>query len=465
MINVGLAVRNYGEGRISIINDKINGYKNHNGSGNYYFWRKILEWTSKKRSSEFIKILFIDNTDNEEAKTLEILQKVYNVQIDSKKIHHLKYIDLKQYNLIYCSGLPNSIEFYIKNEIKKYINNGGGIVIENINRYNQNINIISEIENIYINEFDKPLSTKSYWTLNSKRHYIYEKSINMGFVSGLSINQFSNWDILITDFEQKETDFELDQDKYITDTTAGAEFGISFSSSIYNGILEYNEDSEIFLFNGYKDKIYSAIYYESLYGIFTSEILEAKSDIIRWNNISFQVELDDFSSIYLFVASSDTKTQFSKKEWEEIPINKTKNISHLKGKYLQFMIIVKCDINFGIIPLIKNINLSYFSKDQSVRFFTKSFMLKNKPEHVILTYNAEKNDDSIINFAISGEEFPSIKSYQYIEPNKVNYLDEISKKSNRIKVMVEIVGTSEMQIKLHEFSLMFSSEDINKNIK
>jgi hypothetical protein len=134
----------------------------------------------------------------------------------------------------------------------------------------------------------------------------------------------------------------------------------------------------------------------------------------------------------------------------------------MSGRYVQFMVVMRCDSNDLTAPHVDSVNISYFSTESTVKFFTKAFHLGYRPKHVVLTYNAEETDDSIIRFAISGDDSAIISKYQYIEPNKIQYLNEISRTAKNIKVMIEMVGTSETEIKVHEFALMFSGDDATR---
>jgi len=46
MSYVALATREYSEGRICIMTDRIGGYRTGHGDNLLLFWRKLLEWTA-----------------------------------------------------------------------------------------------------------------------------------------------------------------------------------------------------------------------------------------------------------------------------------------------------------------------------------------------------------------------------------------------------------------------------------
>ena len=210
------------------------------------------------------------------------------------------------------------------------------------------------------------------------------------------------------------------------------------------------------------EKVYSADRYERIYGIFVSDPIIASSNLLKWNQISWDATKDSNSEIFLFVKSGVSESALEITPWSNLLINSPSDISKFTGQYIQFMIVMRCDNQEFSIPNVDRVSLSYFASESAVRFFTKAFNLGFKPKHVLLTYNADETDDSIIRFAISGEDSADLTKYQYIDPNKIEKLTGISRTSEHIKVLLEIVGSSETEIVVHEFALMFSGEEASR---
>lgn len=80
------------------------------------------------------------------------------------------------------------------------------------------------------------------------------------------------------------------------------------------------------------------------------------------------------------------------------------------------------------------------------------------PKHILLTYNADVSDESILRFAVTGFDSTDSSDYQYIDPNKVVELPELSILSDKFKLMVEMIGDTGIPIVLHEIGLMFSGD-------
>jgi hypothetical protein len=460
MSNIALATRIYGEGRICIINDRISGYGTYHGVNSISFWRTLLEWTGQKLSKEILTIALLDNS---EYKPLSILSEIYQTKIYNVSLQDISIKDLSKYDVLYVSGLPVNVSLESHQKIQQYVSNGGGIVIESPNRGDEDINILSSMDSVYCLSNDKPIQDNAYWTLKGKEHYIYDSDVKIGFFSTIERSSFnSNWDILMSDVSFSDVIPSFTQSSIETDSKGGSEFGISFVSAMDKGLCFIN-DSGLNVadvdFNYVGDKVFSAVQYDRIYGIFVSDPIIAEEKFIKWNQLSWESTEDLYSKIFIFVKYGNSIESLNVSRWSGLLINSPFDISDLNGRYIQFMIIMRCDNGDFSIPQVNSINISYFSSENSVRFFTKAFHLGYKPKHVVLTYNAEETDDSIIRFAISGDDSAIISKYQYIEPNKIQYLNGISRTSENIKVMVEMVGTSETQVQVHEFALMFSGDE------
>ncbi len=111
---------------------------------------------------------------------------------------------------------------------------------------------------------------------------------------------------------------------------------------------------------------------------------------------------------------------------------------------------------------INSIELNFISSENSKLFFSKTFNIGFRAEHIILTYNADKSDDAVSRFAVAGEETTDISKYQYINPNMMQELYSIPLYSDKIKLMMELAGDSGIPIKVHEISFMFSGEKYDR---
>jgi hypothetical protein len=459
-----LIVRQYGEGRIAVITDRISGFKTCHGANPVTFWRQMLEWTAQRFQKEPLNIALVDNSNQ---KALSALRELHQIQVTPLTLQDVSKKDISSYHLIYISGLSDEVSIDVYERIESYIESGGGLFIENPNRGGENINILTSIDNVYVESTDKPLQNEAFWTTAGIDHYMYYPTAKVGFFSTLNTSSLGGeWSILMSDIETTSVVSDSTITTEITtDSQVGAEFGMSYVSSMAKGIVTIEDEnpsiSDI-TFDYLGDKIYSAEKYERIYGIFVSNPIIANSNIIRWNQMSWDATKDNDSEIFFFIKSGFSQNELDASKWSNLLINSPSDISQFTGQYIQFMIIIRCDNETFSIPKVDRVNLSYFNQETAVRFFTKAFPLDFNPKHVLLTYNAEETDDTIIRFAISGEDSANISKYQYIDPNKIETLTDISRTSENIKVMLEIVGSSETNVVVHEFALIFSGDEYSR---
>jgi uncharacterized membrane protein YgcG len=219
------------------------------------------------------------------------------------------------------------------------------------------------------------------------------------------------------------------------------------------------------------NKVYSAYQIEKLYGIFVSDIILANDYLIKWKEFVWygdETQIDSSSSseyeqpstkVYVFIKTADTELGLNESRWIGPFLNKISDISNIGGRYMQFMVVLRNDGVPVDFPIISRIKLSYFSSESTVKFFTKSFEIGLIPKHILLTYNGQNiTDNSVIRFAISPEDTNDTSKYLYIEPNKVESLSSIYFDSTKMKILVEIAGTTETQLSIDEFAIMFSGD-------
>ena len=241
MSNAAIFVREYGEGRICISSDRISGYLTGHGEGHIPLWRKIIEWTSQKYPEEIPNIALIENA---EYSSYESVKDAKYISVWQKTIEDLARDDLSVYDLLYFTGLPNSIYSDVTQKLKVFVENGGGIVIEDPNRGGEIINVISAIDSVYCSSSQRPSYSFAYWTVLGLSHYIYDSDAKISFMTTLDSSYItSDWSILMSDIETKNTVATIPTSAaYETMASASAEFGLSYISAMQDGIvtLEFN---------------------------------------------------------------------------------------------------------------------------------------------------------------------------------------------------------------------------------
>jgi len=211
-------------------------------------------------------------------------------------------------------------------------------------------------------------------------------------------------------------------------------------------------------FNYLGNKVYSATQIDRIYGVFLSTPIIASSKFLKWNNFSWEGERLNGTEIFIYARASTSESDLESAIWNGPYLNENGDISDIGGgAYLQFLLILRNNGNNT--PRIDSFNIGYLSSEDAIRFFTRSFEINFVPQHILLSYNATTSESDIIRFAISGEDTADTTTYQYIEPNKIEKLNEISFNSKYAKFMVELISSTNVPAVVHEFAVMFSGED------
>lgn len=212
-------------------------------------------------------------------------------------------------------------------------------------------------------------------------------------------------------------------------------------------------------FNYLGRKVYSATKTQKIYSTFVSNIVEGPEQFVRWHNITWGETKDDFSDVMVFIRSALTEEGLRIASWSGPFFDGEVELENQYGRYLQFCVLLTARSDSSTYPNVSNINLKYYTTETSAKFYTKTFNIGFTPKTAVLTYNANTTDDAIIRFSISGIDSIDPSYYQEIAPNKIVKLDSTAYLSDSIKVMMEIIGTSQAQVVVNEFALMFSGED------
>ena len=235
-----LIVRQYGEGRIAVITDRVSGYKTYHGANPVTFWRQMLEWTAQRFEKEPLNIALVDNADQ---RALESLRELHQIRVTSLTLQDVAKRDLSPFHLLYVSGLPEEVSNDVHTRLETYVAGGGGLFIENPNRGSENINILTSMDNVYIDVTDRPLQEDAYWTSIGISHYMHYPTARVGFYSTLKPTDFgTEWSILMSDVETTTIASNAESATITTDSNLGAEFGLSYVASMIKGIAIVEEE-------------------------------------------------------------------------------------------------------------------------------------------------------------------------------------------------------------------------------
>jgi len=241
---VGLAVRDYGAGRICIHTDRMAGAQTGHGANPIGFWRDVFQWTSQKGRGETIRVGLIVNRNPFSSNRMHSFRPIEVTKIE---FDELSLWDLSEFDLLYMAGLPDYVAALSADQIASFVGDGGGLIIESPDRGGENINVLSSIENLYCYSGDRVLDSLGYWTLEGVDHYVYLASAKITFMSGMREDDFSAaWSILITDVESYVTTTTTTPPQVVYDfgKDGQSEFAVSFVSAMQDGlvVIEPGED-------------------------------------------------------------------------------------------------------------------------------------------------------------------------------------------------------------------------------
>jgi hypothetical protein len=463
MTYAAIISRFYGEGKVVIASD----YPLK--SANLKLWDNLIRWVANKQKKDLVHMTMISFTDDNKKTIFNMLNSIHNLTIHEVSSSNLTSLDIFKHDMIYFHGIPETVDDQFKIQIADYVNSGHGIIISPPFLDNSVIPIISNIDGIVTESKNIPSYQKANWTTKGQQHNIYTDDPRIFIRSSLPVSNLnSNWEVLMSSAASDIVDG--DEYNYTTNATVGAEFGFNFSVSLNKGITKKSDETSYIHKNEY---VYSATQIDSVVGMFKSPIIYGPENFYKWNKLTISKGNSELNeNIYVVVKSSDNPSDISNLPWQLWILDSEGTIQSLQGKYLQFMIVVKStgglsessESSSENIPLIESINISYFSRDNVVRFFTKAFDIKSVPDYILLTYNAD-NDNNNIKFYIAGEDTGDYSKYQLVRKNKIERISELPRDSKKIKFMAEIMGTSDVAVVLHEFSTVFSGppmQELNK---
>jgi hypothetical protein len=232
-----VTVRQYGQGRILIHTDRVSAVQTGHGHNPTEFWRKVFEWTGQKNPGETISVGLIINTENASADRIHSFNPI---SVKKIKFNDLATKDISEFDLLYMVGLPDAVTANVAQKISQFVVNGGGLILESPDRGGEYINVLSDIENVYVYSAQRLLTSLAYWTNDGVNHYIYYPDISMTFMVTIKASDLSShWTILMSNIQNVNTTttttvtvlFDLGK-------TAASEFAVSFVSAMQKGLVE-----------------------------------------------------------------------------------------------------------------------------------------------------------------------------------------------------------------------------------
>ena len=244
----------------------------------------------------------------------------------------------------------------------------------------------------------------------------------------------------------------------------------TFLYSLYNKIVEINEDKEIIKWQFQKES--TAILTDRLTGTFLSPILSVKEDLDFWKQLIWQESKPTNTEIIICIRAADSIEQLESLPWDYCFVSNDSdrgygtsgfiirelNTYQIKGKYLQFKVTMTTDTQ-NVTPSILNLSITYSTKFATY-FYTTKFSLQNQSgvKSGLLTANITQPQNTEIRFGIAGTNSSNWNDYEVVGLNKMFSLNDLE----RMKVGIKMIAYDTEVPEVAEFSLLTGSDKINK---
>lgn len=241
---IALAYKEFGEGKVLIHTDRLDGYLTGHAANSNEFWRKVLEFISGMSTQDFIKIGFVCVGDINYVNSISGISQTIVSKINYSDIG---YINLNDFSCLYFAQLPEKTNVSINDKIMQFVVGGNGLIIETPNRTGEYINILQPMDDVLCYSSMPAPAKKSYWYVDGKANYIYDPSVNMAFMSSMLKTDFtSGWHFLMGSTPvDVASEVIVENGQVVTNVLSNvalsgkssSEFQVSFLSTMKNGVV------------------------------------------------------------------------------------------------------------------------------------------------------------------------------------------------------------------------------------
>ncbi len=217
--------------------------------------------------------------------------------------------------------------------------------------------------------------------------------------------------------------------------------------------------------------VFSTTKYNKVFGIWESEFLDGDGSLIAWKNIIINYFKTEDSDVYLFFSNNENKND--PPVWNGPYKNNEILLSLFKKRYIKIRIVIidyksNNDDQYNISTHVQSMFLQCLQSGISSKFFTKSFDLGFTPHYFLFTSEEDVPPGAMIRYGLANIESNNIDKYHFFEKDKIIKLQETPISGNKVKILIEMLGTKGDPVIVHEFAVMFSDiygEQKNINIQ
>jgi hypothetical protein len=244
----------------------------------------------------------------------------------------------------------------------------------------------------------------------------------------------------------------------------------SFFYALYNKIVEINEDKEIVKWKYQVQP--SAILNERVVGEFFSPILYVKNDLDFWKQLIWKEQKHSNTEIIICVRAADSEEALKLLQWDYCFTSRDSDRDYgstgyiirelsdyqIKGKYLQFKVIMTSDVK-NVSPSVISVMITYSTKFAAY-FYTTRFELQSGSETKsgLITASMTVPQNTEIKFGFSDKNSGDWEDYTVVDPDKLFSLSSL----NNLKVGIKMITYDEHVAEVAEFAFLTGAEKDNK---
>lgn len=216
-------------------------------------------------------------------------------------------------------------------------------------------------------------------------------------------------------------------------------------------------------FHQLESSVCFATKFNSVIAIWESDYLDGGEDLLLWKKITISSTSPEGADIYFFTSNSDS--QIDSSVWSGPYRNSEYTMSTLTKRYLKIRIVLiqkgelRYEYNYQtnpIGPYVDSITAQCVISGTASKFFTDVFDIGFNPKYILLTSETDIPEGAIVRYGVTNLDTTNTNYYQFFEKDKITKLNRLPVTGQKIKLYIEMSGTSGETITVHEFATMFS---------
>ena len=209
------------------------------------------------------------------------------------------------------------------------------------------------------------------------------------------------------------------------------------------------------------NRFYSADKIEEEKGEYISEVFDGTNDLVKWENISWQVTKFDNTSVLMYVRTSTSSNDILTADWLgpfDSSLSTNVSLTHMQGQFIQFKTELISNVK-GITPTFHRATIRAITSE-SVHFFTTNFVMPTRIEKGIITSKKTVPIAADIVFGLNTTNSIDWTEYQQVDENRIFNVNQTGK---NLRVGIKFISPNRSTIDTTEFG-EYGPYDQNLNV-